>query len=374
MDLSGIDILTTFHSGNLYDREYILKFSYDSQDMLENQFKDYLNQKLEDNYTIDWENEEDFITCKIELLNTGYKEQANLLTKLFSSEKSMIYVSKMSERETENFTFGMKWSESIDLKSLTTSKDETIPFAYFIRWDDEYSIKPTRPNEKGDYQMQESSKYEGYKLVSSGQVKEWSVECDINHTYHIESIDVVTTFIDFTEVTRDISFKFASSLSESEQKEIKSRMDALIELCNGRASLQMENGEGFLVQLRGTKEQLNEDFETIFKEEGKLESRETGDFRDWSHDCVYTDQLSFKKFLTGSTTSTVLNYKLQLPSKNKIYEDSISSTANVKEGSQEIDGSVYSCSVNGLDIHLTLKAEKTNVNLLMILGGLFLFY
>ena len=152
-------------------------------------------------------------------------------------------------------------------------------------------------------------------------------------------------------------------------------------LCEKMASVDTKlQDDKFKVSLSldGKIETVNKNFKAIFSKEGSLEVKETGKLTQWKHECSYADKVDFSSFLKNEESKTTLNYTLKLNFKEEINKESISSTVNLKDGTQKIDGNKYICSVNGFYLNLTLSSQKYNTSWsiiarVIILLGLFVF-
>lgn len=370
--LIGVDVLTTFRNSDRYDRKYVFKFSHSAVDQFGEEFKNYMTQTLGDQIEPVWEEQVEAVTCTIELKDASWMDQQTLLKKLFDSTNSRIYVEDAKIKKMGYFSFGNKWSETIDASNLVESSEDTIPLAYYVQAEEGVSLQASLPNEKGDYQLKDTDVYGGYQLAYEGDVNHWSIECTAKHTYVISDILVNTKVKNAEDVKRSIYFVFEDNPSEEEQKTLIERMEGLCEDLASVSSLEDDNKFQITVELEGSMEQLNESFGTIFGQESNLQCEEKGKLREWKHQCTYVDRIDFSKFIKNDENKTTLQYSLKLNTGEEINTDSISSTVNLKKGEQSIDGNTYTCSVNGFYLNVTLSSQKWNQALFTLLKAILL--
>ena len=364
--LLGIDILTTFKNSNQYDRKYIFKFSHNAVDSSGEEFKSYMQKVLKDTATINWEDRAEAVLCTIELKNKTSNQQEELLKKLFNADSSRIYVEDVKAKEAGYFSFENKWSETIDINNLVENKNETITLSYYVQAEDGVDLKAFIPNERGDYPLKDTSDYGGYKIAYKGDINHWGIECNASRTYTIKDINVQTEVKNSDKLKRTITFGFENNPSKKEQEKIKERMKTLCEnLASVETKLQDEKFQ-VCIRLDGDIQTVNKNFKTIFGKEGSLEVKEKGKLTQWKHECFYVDTVDFGSFLKNEESKTTLNYSLKLNLKEDINKESISSTVNLKNGTQEVDGNEYICSVNGFYLNLTLSSQKMNMSLSII--------
>jgi hypothetical protein len=172
-------------------------------------------------------------------------------------------------------------------------------------------------------------------------------------------------------VKRSVSFIFEYVPSKEEQKKILERMEGL---CEEMATVSVSETELFevVIELEGKMTTLNENFETIFGKASGLQCEEKGKLREWKHECNYVDKIDFSSFLTNEESKTTLHYTLKLNTGEKINEESISSTVNIKKGEQSVSGNTYTCSVKGFYLTVTLSSKKWNTNLFTLLKAIVL--
>lgn len=376
--LLGIDVLTTFRNSNLYDRKYVFKFSHNAVDSSGEEFKSYMEKILGSQIQAKWEDRTEAVLCTIELKKATSTKQEELLKKLFNSDSSRIYVEDVKAKEAGYFSFENKWSETIDINNLVENKEDTIPLAYYVQAENGVDLKAYIPNERGNYKLKDTDDYGGYQIVYKGDINHWGIECNAKRTYSVKTIDVETKVKNSDKLNRTITFHFENNPSKKEQNQIKERMEALSEkMASVETKLQDEKFQ-VTISLAGEIKAVNKNFKTIFGKEGSLEVKEKGKLTQWKHECSYADKVDFSSFLKNEENKTTLNYTLILNSHEKIYEESISSTVNLKNGTQKIDGNKYICSVNGFYLNLTFSSQKTNMSLsiivrIIILLGLFAF-
>lgn len=361
-----IDILTHYRQNKHCDRQVVFTFSGDSMNKNGTAIRKYLEKNKPDQSDLVWTEKNGYSLCTVSAGDYTANELNHFMRKLFGKSES--FVSVQPQQRTGIFAAASDWSELIDVSDFSYNNNEKIAVGYYVQWEDGMNIAIHRQNSDELIELVESETYGGYQTVLEQDMTQESLVTEISTTYIIKDIEVDTKFHTMDNLSRRIALIFQANPDQEDQerirKKIAQRANGVAEVINGE---EREDGRAsIIITQTGSIDDINSGFQTIFQVQGQLAHKTGGDLLEFQHTGSFVDLMDFTNFLENDSLLTTLTYRLELPQGEKILEDTISSTIDLKQGTQEIKGSSYTGTVAGAYLSLTLNSQRWNTDGMML--------
>lgn len=361
-----MDILTSFQSGAQYSRRILLQFDKTNVESHKDSIAEYLSQKLPKETQTWWEEHENAIFV-IELNNVSWNAQNQLMKNFMGGGESYIFVSDSKTKGI--FSFDVEWDEYLDVSALLIDDRESIPVGYYIQGEEGISLSAAMSN-NGKYALKDSNLYGGYQQVFQKNLSKEEVICTASKVYIVSDIDIDIKFKKQRDVRQNIVFHFAHLPQEEEQDII---MEKLMNRADSQADVisevDQDNHFSICIEQSGKMKDVAQVMQEIYGANNSISYEASEDLWQWKQSASFVHQIDFTDFIENDAALTKLNYQLSFAFGERIQEDSISSTVNLKDGSQEISGNTYIGSLSGLNFALTLRTNKINTFLVWFVGG-----
>jgi hypothetical protein len=360
-----MDILTTFQNGNQYSRKILLEFDKTNVSSHKEAIASYLASKLPDGVETSWEEYENAVFV-LELKNVSWNVQNEFMKNLMGGSDSYIFVSDTKTKGI--FSFKNKWSEYLDVSALLIEGQESIPVGYYIQAEDGISLSAEMSN-NGKYALKESNLYGGYQQVFQKDLQKEEVICIANRVYVVSDIEVEIDFKKKSDVSQKILFWLAYTPQEEEKntivEKIVNRADEQVEVST---QSDKENRFCICVQQSGKMREVSQVMKDLYGDNNNMNYEIEEMSWQWMRSASFVQRLDFSEFVENDEKLTTLTYHLSFPFGEDIQEESISSTVNLKNGTQEISGNDYTGSLSGLCLSVTLKTKQVNSFLAWLVG------
>ncbi len=361
-----IDILTHYRQNKHCDRQVIFTFSSDSMNKNGSEIKAYLEKSKPEDAYLDWSEKNGNSLCTVLAGDYTSKQLNHFVQELFGESESFVNV--QPQQRTGIFASAADWSELIDVSDFSYNANEKIAVGYYIQWEDGMNVTIHRQNSDELFELRESEVYGGYKMVVEQEMMVESLVTEVSTTYVIEDVEVDTEFHTVDNLTRNIELIFQAKPDQDDQENIRKRIaqkaKGIAEVTNGGE--RKDGRSSIVISQTGSIDDLNAGYQAIFDVQGQLAHKTGGDLLEFQHAGSFVDLMDFTNFLENDPLLTSLTYHLKLPGGEKILEDTISSTVDLKQGTQEVDGREYTGVVEGAYLSLTLNSRRWNTDGIML--------
>ena len=367
-----IDILTHYMQNKKCSRQVVFTFSKDSMEKNGDAIQSYLKKYTPKNAQLSWTEKNAESLCTVSGENLTSKELNSFMNKIFGESDS--FVSAQTQQRAGTFDAASEWSELLDVTAFSYNK-EKVAVGYYIQWDDGMDLTVRRQNSDTAFKLEDSERYGGYQTVIEKEMLSESLVTGISTTYVVEEIEVDMEFQKENYLSRKITLIFQVEPDEEDQETIRKTIARSAEGIAQVTVDEQRSDERFAIVLlqNGSIDELNKGFLAVFNVQGQLSHEAKGDLLEFKHTGSFVDLMDFTNFIGNDPILTTLTYHLTLPAGEQILEDSVSSNVKLKQGTQEINGNQYSCTVEGAYLSITLSTEVWNMDsvmlFLMILGG-----
>ena len=367
-----IDILTHYMQNKKCSRQVVFTFSKNSMEKNGDAIQSYLKKYTPKNAQLSWTEKNAESLCTISAENLTSKELNSFMNKIFGESNS--FVSAQTQQRAGTFDAASEWSELLDVTAFSYNK-EKVAVGYYIQWDDGMDLTVRRQNSDTAFKLEDSERYGGYQTVIEKEMLSESLVTGISTTYVVEEIEVDMEFQKENYLSRKITLIFQVEPDEEDQETIRKTIARSAEGIAQVTVDEQRSDERFAIVLlqNGSIDELNKGFLAVFNVQGQLSHEAKGDLLEFKHTGSFVDLMDFTNFIGNDPILTTLTYHLTLPAGEQILEDSVSSNVKLKQGTQEINGNQYSCTVEGAYLSITLSTEVWNMDsvmlFLMILGG-----
>ncbi|MDO5411736.1 MAG: hypothetical protein Q4F21_15040, partial [Lachnospiraceae bacterium] len=365
-----IDLLTHYTQNKRCSRQVVFTFSQNSIDKNGEKIRAYLKKAAPDQTEPVWTEKNGEQICTISGNNLTSGQLNQFMQEVFDNSES--FVSAQPQQRVGVFDSAAEWSELVDVRPFSYDEEKKIAVGYYIQWEDGMDVSIRRQNAEQTLELEESERYGGYQTVLEKDIQWESLVTQISTTYVIEEIQVDTEFKGADNLSRQIALIFQVKPDEEDMEQIRRRIartaDGFAEVTSGKK----DEKPAVFVKQSGSMEEMNEGFRAVFGVQGQLAHETKGKLLEFKHAGTFAELLDFTHFIENVPLQTTLTYTLSLPFGEKIIEDSVSSTVELKQGSQKVDGRSYTASVKGAYLSLTLDSEVWNtdgIKLFMLILG-----
>lgn len=220
--LNGINIMTTVHGDNTYDRTVEVDIPNASMAIRSEAIKEYMNGVVPDGAEIEWTEEENSQICRI----SGNGLSADGL-KTFTD--TVLDTETTTENQTEigptesAFLFAGGLEEKMDFSSYTGGVGDGVNIGYYMNCDEDLLLADGTPESYTRYQTFSDEKPDYYR-INYGNSLTMKYNTLVVKPFIVKSIDSTTKIKGGDNFSRTINFVFDKVPSEEDQSRI---VDAL---------------------------------------------------------------------------------------------------------------------------------------------------
>ncbi|MCI7099248.1 MAG: hypothetical protein MR966_10175 [Lachnospiraceae bacterium] len=370
-----IDILSHYRQNKHCDRQVVFTFSAASMNKNGTAIREYMQKNRPEGAESVWTVKNENSLCTVSVSDCTAKQLDSFMKKLF--DRSDSFISVQPQQRAGIFASAADWSELIDVNAFSYNQNEKVAVGYYIQWEDGMDVSIRHQNEDKPIELIESEMYGGYQKVLEEEMLQESLITEVSTTYVIEDVEIDTEFHDTDNLSRSITLVFQVKPDQEDQENIRKRIAGKTEGIAGVTNgAQREDGRASIViEQTGSIDDVNAGFQAIFDVQGQLSHELSGELMEFQHDGRFVDLMDFTGFLENDPLLTTLTYHLKMPWGEQILEDTISSTVDLKQGTQDVKNGEYTGSVKGAYLSLTLNSRKWNTDgimLFLLLMGLVL--
>lgn len=360
-----IDILTHYLQNRRCDRQVIFLFSQDSMNKNGEAIRAYLKRQTPDGAETSWTERNGESQCTISIQNTTARNLNTFMSELLGESRS--FISIQPQTRTGIFASASTWNEMVDVSAFSYNGGK-VAVGYYVQWEDGMELTVRRQNADKAYELRDSEQYGGYQTVLEADITSESLSTETSTTYVVQDIVVDTEFSRTDYLTRSVALIFQVKLDGDDQERIRKRIAREAE---GIAEVTVDEGQSdertsIRITQSGSITEVNKGFDSIFHVQGQLSHNTGGDLLSFKHAGKFVELMDFTGFIENDPVLTTLTYRLRLPGGETILKDSVSSTVDLKKGTQEIDGNEYTGTVTGAYLSLTLDSEIWNTDGIML--------
>ena len=371
-----IDILTNYMQNKSCSRQIIFTFSRESMNQNGDAIQSYLLKKTPESAVGEWSESGDRQMYSITAPVMSAAALNEFMTTLFYDTET--FVSEKPLQKTGIFTASCEWSEVIDASAFTYDNSETVALGYYVQWEDGMELAVRRQNAQDNLKLEESDRYGGYKTVLEKEIGKESLVTSISANYIVDRIEVNTVFDSADIITREIALCFQMNPDQEDLERIRRN---ILQRASGYADVNIgekreDQKTSIQIVQKGNMDDINEGYLQIFGVQGQMSHETDGDLMAIRHDGHLVDLMDFTKFIENDAQKTILVYHLELPYRERIIEDSVSSTVDSREGTQKSSGNTYDAEIQGAYLSLTLGSKVWNsdgLKLLLIIVAFVVF-
>lgn len=367
-----IDILTHYMQNKHCNRQIVFTFSNDSMAKNGDAIRKYMEQHLPDGAKLEWGAKEENQTCTVSDENLNVKQLNRFMGEIFKGSDS--FVSGQPQQRAGKFASALEWNELIDV-GVFSYNGGRVALGYYVQWEDGMEITIRRQNASENLKLVESEQYGGYQKVLEKDIKSESLITGMSTTYAVKEIRVNMEFTEKDYLNRDIDLILASKPDSKDLETIRERIakeaKGVAEVTSGIE--EADKRTVIRISQKGSIQEVNDGYQKIFNVQGQLAHETSGDLMELKHTGSFVDLMDFTDFLENDPNETKLTYCLKLERKEKILEDTISSTVTLKQGNETINRNEYVGEVEGAYLSLTLDSSVWNMDGMMLFLLMLLF-
>lgn len=366
LSFGSIDILTKPYYDGSYDRTVIFHIPQYTMDLKGDVITAYMEEGVPSGADMQWDedSESDEKLFKIIMKRHKANELSEAMKRILHSNEAL--VERIPYKHEENMLeHGLAIKETIDLINFITDKSGKAHLRYYISSSCQAIVEDSERGLLSGYDIW-NNEYEGYSCVYETKTLQTTLTVNTKISYVPEEINVSTQVKGRKKIKRSIEMIFGNSIDDDEAQQLQERINDAID---GMADLEYtELDEGFKVTLKqsGTKEEVNEGFQTIFntKDSFVRYARQNDKFS-FRLTSVFEERLYFNEFFKEKYRDIDINYEAELTGGEKISDSSKAYYED--DDSVEIRNNKISVKSENGKIYCSVMASKFNPSVILYL-------
>lgn len=374
LPFGSIDILSKPYYDNTYDRTVVFHIPQYTMDRKGEEITAFLEEGVPSDAVTEWvtDGANNETLFKITMQRYNLDSLSSAMKSVFHSEAAAIE-NEIYKYDTNMLEHGQAIKETIDLSNFVSGDYAKANLRYFISSSSQPIVEENDSSGWSSlFYDSWNDDYADYICVYNRDITQTTLVVSTKAAYFPDAINVFTQVKGADKIKRDIELVYNDKIEENEALLLQDNINKAIE---GLAEMEYavrDNGCKIILKQSGTKEELNNGFQTIFNSpDSFVRYAKQRKMTAFSLTSVFEEDLRFNDFFGDNGYNIPINYEARLTGGEKINKASVD--YNGDDGALSVlDNKISMKSENGR-IYCSAVASKFNFYFLLYILLIILF-